>query len=331
MTTSLTYNDEFLLAAKGFVNEGNDCYFNSICQALLACTPFVESIRNYDINNTSQFLSIKEVIDNRVIYDSIELTIKIIEIFKNLTEQIGRYTHTNTYNGEYERIKEDLKYTVYNGFKLGYSQHDATELLGKILDLFHEYATGIFIAFFIRAKKEKICGRCNHNSTVTDLSWFISLPIDVKNIEEYIACSIDKINDYRCEYSAGCIYESAKNNLTTLINKTTSTRLGPIICLTYNNFYDKIVIDYPPYEMCFNTNNNKKLLYKLTSIIYHYGDQGSGHYTMTRIMNNEMIYINDSKVEKIKNIYEIESKFIYILMYVYHGNVDKNYIPKNSL
>lgn len=270
----------------GFVNIGNTCFLNSLCQALLSCSSFNKRViqKQYEIEKT-------------------ELGKRVYNMVYNYVKNI------NTANMGSSLIQRQL---VLNG-SIDFSQQCAMEVLDLILDLLNvDYITN---AFMHRYRCSLLCQKCDtimnkvdmKNDTV-DESTTIKLFQEIKNKEDFLS----KIHLHISETDLLC--DNCNNKKVRLYYLTMLPEIVIVILNKYAN--PKPLIEYPN-KLLIKESNNTYLEYIQVAQILHSGSINGGHYYSECLRNNKYYRLNDQHVEEINNL-EINQNTYAI---VYHYNL----------
>lgn len=262
------HNESLLLDAKGAINKGVICHFNSLIQSIFSCTSIISFLIKNEHNDHNEIIS------------------KLIDILKM---QINE-THINTYS-LLEALSSD---------SFGERQEDASEgfllLIDNELNKFfkHTYRINTYCSE---------CKRVVNSNTNTEL--FISIPaLEKKNIRgiEYL------YNEYSQEllgedHSLGALNRYIKQtkvitdkpcnncNNKKCVDIYQLETLSEVLVLLFKKYSKKNIIEFPP-VMTFKTKNGV-MRYKLVSQIEHKGRQRSGHYYTKCLRKEGYMLIDD--------------------------------------
>lgn len=306
-----------------FINNGNDCYLNSVLQALFNTHSFscffkfkkenenliIQMFRViYDMNTLINPRNIKKLLSqfdqgaydifgNNDQQDAHEAINKILDI----VHMSSAYKETNY--SDYGKIDSDIKRQSFeewkrNGEALGFS-----------------FITRFFGGQF---KTLTSCSNCDYRSTRFDNFTGISLPIAGEDIIDCLAEFIkpEKVQDAKCE----------KCGKQSLIRTTTIWKFPLTLILNIKRFkYD------PATNMSHKVNTMLKMdkhlkissskrmyNYSLASVVYHHGRfMGAGHYNTDLLKNDGSWYkLDDDTSYKMSDLPESSSN-CYVLIYNY--------------
>jgi ubiquitin C-terminal hydrolase len=303
-----------------FVNNKNDCYFNSVLQSLFNTEAFNtyfsqkrenekciiqvfriinEAKEENRLINPKNIKKIISVIDeesnylfgNNLQQDAHETIVKILDVLHIITSS---YTHF-----EYQEVDCELKKISYEAWKkncqtFGYS-------------FISKYFTGQF-------KNVIKCKNCGCKNITFESFNNINLNISGEDIIDCIKDFIkqEELHEAKCE---NCDFMS--------LFKTTTIWYFPLnlvivlkrFKLSKNNSIRKINNDIK-IDNVLNIHSGKdNYIYKISSIIDHHGLRpDSGHYTTRLFKNNECFVANDEKITKCREFDENNSE-CYIMIY----------------
>jgi len=130
---------------------------------------------------------------------------------------------------------------------------------------------------------KSICRNCGNSKQSKDIS-YCTLIND--NIKEFFKFD-DSVDNVVCD---NCKIRS------TLDRQKIIYGIPPVIVLSFNKYFGKRNISYPPYF------SNEDVEYKLIGTVEHFGVLGAGHY-ISRVNRNGKYYIaDDSRVSDISDI-----------------------------
>jgi len=173
------------------------------------------------------------------------------------------------------------------------------------------------------------CGKCNRKSNSFELFTTVSLEIPSinKNLTIFDCLNaftkpeiLDDDNKYNC---GRCNMKTVSQKMVKFwdLPDTLFIQLKRFKHTENNILKISNQIEYP--EILDISNylseyNKKQLVYKLTAVVHHYGNYGSGHYISNCLIDNEWFSFNDSCVSKIEknNVQkEIMNDSTYIIVY----------------
>ncbi len=302
-----------------FINNRNDCYLNSVLQALFNTHSFICFFKFkkpnenliiqmfrviYEMNTIINPRNIKSLLskfDKESLYlfenndqqDAHEAIVKILDII----HMSSSYKETNF--SDYGKIDTDIKLKSFDSWK-------------KNGDLFgFSFITRFFSGQF---KTLTNCTKCDYKSTSFDNFNNINLPITG---EDVIDCLADFIKP---EAMLDAICEKCGNkNLvkTTTIWKFPLTLILNIKRFTFNSNgithkINKLLIMDKHLKICSSKHTYN---YSLTSVVYHHGrSPNAGHYNTDLLKNEHWYKLDDDTVYKLDNLPEASSD-CYILVY----------------
>lgn len=246
-----------------FMNNGNNCYLNSVIQSLFNTRAF-----SFLFARDKEILSTYEIINHlKRVYNS-NYTVNLVcikKLFANFDAQ------ANTLFGN-------------NG------QQDAHEAIIKILDIIQLVSKQFFTGQF---KTTVECTECEYTSVTYNN--FTTLNIDVygKNI---IDCIVNFIKKEPVDGRCAC--GNTKLLKTMTIHKLPRTLIVCINRFEYiNGRVCKIKIPLSINNKLRIQNNNIMHVYALSSVVYHIGSTAnSGHYNVDIHKNNTWYAIDDDHV-----------------------------------
>lgn len=138
---------------------------------------------------------------------------------------------------------------------------------------------------------ESTCKNCGFQNEIKDISYCTLINEDIREFFKYD----DVVNNVNCD---NCKVKSDK------MRRRLIRGMPPIIVFTFNKYFGKKLINYPPYF------NNSEVEYKLIGTVEHFGVLGAGHY-IARVNRNDKYYIaNDSKFNEISDINPISETYM---------------------
>lgn len=303
-----------------FLNNGNDCYLNSVLQALFNTQSFMCFFKNkkenenliiqifriiYEMNNLVNPRNIKKTLarfDKEAWYifgnndqqDAHEAINKILDII-----HMSSVYNESAYN-DYGTIDSEIKNKSFEAWKKN----------GEILGF--SFITRFFSGQFKTVTK---CTECDYESTRFDNFNNINLPIAGEDIVDCLAEFIkpEILDDSKCE-------KCSKK----LVKTTTLWKFPLTLILNIKRFtYDTSGITH-------KVNNNLRIdkslkilsskriyNYTLASVVYHHGKYpNSGHYNADLYKNGSWYKLDDDTSHKLNDLPEISSN-CYILIYNY--------------
>jgi len=304
-----------------FINNGNDCYLNSVLQALFNTHSF---ICFFKFKKENENLIIQMF---RVIYEM--NTLINPRNIKNLLSQFDEWAHdlfgNNDQQDAHEAINKILdivhiscsyKETNYSDYgkldseikKQSFEQWKKT---GEVLGF--SFITRFFAGQF---KSLTSCTNCDYRSTRFDNFTSISLPIAGEDIIDCLAEFIkpEEIHDAKCE----------KCGQKSLIKTTTIWKFPLTLILNIKRFtHETGGVTHKINRMLkmdkhLKISSSKRIYnYSLASVVYHHGRHvGAGHYNTDILKNEEWYKVDDDTVYKMSDLPESSSN-CYILVYNY--------------
>lgn len=302
-----------------FINNRNDCYLNSILQALFnthsfhCFFKFKKSNENLviqmfrimcEMNSLINPKNIKILLskfDKESFYlfgnddqqDAHEAIIKILDII----HMSSMYKETNF--SDYGKIDSDIKYRSFEAWKRN----------GEI------FGFSFITRFFSGQFKTLIdCTNCDYKNTSFDIFNNINLSIVGNDIIDCLTEFIlpEKLSGAKCE----------KCGKKTLVKTTTIWKFPLTLILNIKRFTfdsagithknNKILNIDKNLEIC----SSKRIIhYSLASVVYHHGKYpNSGHYNTDILKNGVWYKMNDDTVYKLVDLPESSSN-CYILVY----------------
>ena len=310
----------------GFKNLGNTCYLNSVLQCIVYNSDFIQFILKSNNN-----IGIIEYLSS--ILPLIDLTLK---------EDQDQVCVVNTRKLISIIVSEK---PWFNGFE----QNDAHEFLSYLLDILIEKTKKVSKAlklkfddechtnwyeflvknnsqiardYYGQSKTIITCCNCENKSTVYDQFSSINLVVPlskepvklVELIKQYLTKEkhTDDNNLYKCDKCNLKSYYTKKNVLWKL------PCVFIIVLKRYtHNGINKIntIVNIPTKNLSIEDMFlKKKVIYKLTGVVNHYGLQIGGHYNSNINLNDQWVNIDDTIVTKIKKE-DLDCKNSYILFY----------------
>lgn len=174
------------------------------------------------------------------------------------------------------------------------------------------------------------CKNCKHITHTFDVFTSISLELPEQSLCHNL---YDCLSSFTSKEEIKDEYNCQHCNLTTSCDKKITFWNTPDVCIIHLKRFEMKrspqgnitiqkkcnMIEYPsvldmiPY-MC--EHNKKRMTYKLTSVIHHYGSYNSGHYVSFSDIDGVWYQFNDSVVSKVSDVKEqIHTDASYILVY----------------
>lgn len=302
-----------------FINNRNDCYLNSVLQALFNTHSFICFFKFkkvdenliiqmfrliYEMNNLINPKNIKNMLadfdresgylfGNNEQQDAHEAIVKILDII----HMSSAYKESNY--SDYGKLDSEIKRKSFEAWKTN----------GEILGF--SFITRFFGGQF---KTLTCCTNCDYKSSRFDNFNNINLHIAGEDIIDCLAEFIkpEIMHDAKCE----------KCNKKTLIKTTTLWKFPLTLILNIKRFtYDNAGITHKVNRMLkidkhLKICSSKRIYnYSLTSVVYHHGRYpNSGHYNADLYKNGSWYKLDDDTAYKLDDIPEASSN-CYILIY----------------
>ncbi len=302
-----------------FINNGNDCYLNSVLQALFNTHSFIcffkfkKENENliiqmfrviYEMNTLINPKNIKNLLarfdkESSILFgnddqqDAHEAIVKILDI----VHMSSSYQETNY--SDYGKIDSEIKHKSFNAWKRN----------GEI------FGFSFITRFFSGQFKTLInCTNCDYKSTSFDSFNNINLPIAGEDVIDCLAEFIQPeiMHDAKCE----------KCHKKSLIKTTTIWKFPLTLILNIKRFtFDSFGITHKVNQSLkmdkhLKICSSKRVYnYSLASVVYHYGKYpAAGHYDTDLYKNGSWYKLDDDNVYKLDDISETSSN-CYILIY----------------
>jgi ubiquitin C-terminal hydrolase len=302
-----------------FINNRNDCYLNSVLQALFNTHSFIcffkfkktdenqiiQTFRViYEMNTLINPRNIKNLLatydrgahdlfGNNEQQDAHEAIVKILDII----HMSSAYNESNY--SDYGKIDSEIKRNSFNAWK------KSGEILG------FSFITRFFGGQF---KTLTCCTNCDHKITSFDYFNNINLTIAGEDIVDCLAEFIkpEILHDSKCE----------KCHKKTRIRVTTLWKFPLTLILNIKRFtYDQSGITRKVNRMLkmdkyLKIRSSKRVYnYTLTSVVYHHGSHpNAGHYNADLNKNGTWYKLDDDSAYKLDDLPEASSN-CYILVY----------------
>lgn len=307
-----------------FKNEGNDCYFNSVIQALLNTDTMNSMLSTNKFDNNKLPLKILRIINNlkHIVINPITLKNEFASfdsesylLFGNKDQQdaheailkildiVHNYTKYNMRESEYEEFSNDANDSSYS------SWINSNRVFG------YSFVTRYFNGQFKNSIK---CRHCKHESFTYDNFGCLELSINDDSTNNSIITGLQRlvkpefIRDARC---SNC------SNMG--IIKTTTILRFPytlIICIKrykYDDNYNMIKCNNVfSIDRSFEVvNTSSRFYYGIKTIVYHHGTTpNSGHYNVDMYKDKQWYRIDDEVVVPLRNI-NTDSNNCYLMVY----------------
>ena len=303
-----------------FVNNRNDCYLNSVLQALFNTHSFIcffkfkkedenliiQMFRVINEMNTlvnprnikhllSKFdVGANDIFGNDNQQDAHEAINKILDI----VHMSSSYRETNF--SDYGKIDSDIKQQSFESWKRN----------GEVLGF-------SFISRFFGGQFKTLtsCTNCDYKSTTFDYFTTISLPIAGEDVIDSLAEFIkpERLPDSICE----------KCKRKTLVKTSTIWKFPLTLILNIKRFtYDERgahkVNQILKMDKTLKISSSKRLYtYTLASVVYHHGrTPNGGHYNADILKNDTWYKVDDDTVYKLSDLPDASSN-CYIMIYNY--------------
>jgi ubiquitin C-terminal hydrolase len=302
-----------------FINYKNDCYLNSVIQALFNTNsficffkfkktdenPIIQMFRiMYEMNTLINPKSIKRLLgqfDKEASYlfknndqqDAHEAIIKILDII----HMSSMYKEKNY--SDYGKLDSAIKIKSFEAWKKN----------GEV------FGFSFITTFYSGQFKTLIsCSNCDYKSTSFDTFNNINLPIAGEDIIDCLAEYIkpEKMSDAKCEK---CLRKN-------LVKTTTIWKFPLTLILNIKRFtFDEAGITHKvnkllKMDLHLKIQSSKNIYnYTLGSVVYHHGKYPTaGHYNTDLLKNDIWYKLDDDTIYEIKNLPESSSN-CYILIY----------------
>jgi ubiquitin C-terminal hydrolase len=281
----------------GISNPGNTCYLNSILQILLSLDSFNnELIKNVNISN-------KDYIDFFHDYISMILFCRRKPKSMDDTISISKFID-NEHVLDIDNFKFNFDKLINGG--LSNDQHDAHEIMIKILELLHEVLKTerpyiVNKMFRGQTQSKIICKNCNTNTFT--FSTFMNLSVYIDENVHDVSSAIDQcilpeyISEFHCQYC---------NRFTSADKVTSFSRLPNYLIIHMNRFKPvstEFGIEYSKNNQGIKLNQEiviEQTHYVIKGAIFHHsGCINYGHYTsviFVRELGYRCIFINDDEI-----------------------------------
>ena len=270
----------------GLINfNGSACWLNSLIQSLMGSKTINDIILHPKNDNTSKtFLE-----------------------YYNIISKVSVNNNNNNSNNEYKIMELsqvmnslcDDSIHLYNLM----NQNDPTEFL---LIFIEKLGKECINATNYAVQKSILCNNHTHNKREENILMSVSLS-NIGELQKYLNKHIEDI-EYKCDA------ETITNNITnTIIKKpmvvTRLSRVPQVLIIMIKNYHENYsgkIINYPNI-LEFPTNNNKKWILNVVSVIEHHGSKNintiirggsGGHYVCTSHRHDGIYYFNDSNVTR---------------------------------
>ncbi len=292
------YNKKYEILPVGISNPGSNCFFNSMLQLILSCTPLTEILlenkEHYSKNGLlNLYINLLEMLlakDNKV------------DIGSFITEQskkILNYMHSSNQNSKYflENNQNDLLECLIYFLDCINPELNYKDFKYKKIDNLFRHKHNSFI----------FCNTCKKKKSNIDKPYDIYLNIgydDLNNnlnflnynknklLEDYINNNIVILNDNKCEVC---------NNNNIIINRL---ELLSEILIIKLPFFNKIKLDTENIKkifkkkLTFTNSQYENISYKLVYSGIYTGNINSGHYCSIVNKNNKFYLINDNNINQ---------------------------------
>lgn len=190
-------------------------------------------------------------------------------------------------------LKHFLKKLIKQQIYFGAGQECALECLEYLIEEFN-----LKKSLIIKYRRYSFCGKCKKKIEFKP-NYNLFLLLDIIN-ENHILKNKEELRDYICD--CGMKINGEITNILTMSPK--------IFIIVLNKYKKKEIINYP--KKIVLPGKEKTIIYKLFSVIKHFGNNFGGHYQSLCKRNGEWILFDDGQFTK-KNIeYEISD---FILFY----------------
>lgn len=301
-----------------FINNNNDCYLNSVIQALLNTYSFI-SLFEYGKYENNIILLLKNIYISKSVINPNKLKKKLASFDKQSFNIFGNSEQQDAHEAIIKIIDIVHLSTLCNEFNYNEYGIIDNELKRKSFDSWKNNANifgySFITKFFTGQFKTTIkCNKCTYKNISFDNFNNINLPIFGENL---VDCLLEFIKP---ENISEAVCEKCNNN--TLIKTTTIYKFPLTLILNLKRFkYDshgnisKIKKSIKIDNNLLIKNNKLYYNYSISSVIYHHGSSPNmGHYNVDIFKNELCYFIDDDKIYKRKNFDNINNN-CYILIY----------------
>jgi len=289
------YNPESVLKPVGFVNLGFTCYYNSLLQALLSCTSFID-----------------ELLDNDYEYSQNKICNIYIKLINDILDDKSESDIARLSPLSWNTIIKEISDQSPEMAKFAMGQQCVGEGFSILLQVLEKYQ-GIQNLFLHRRKNRLYCRNCNTWCSETiEINNFFSIEpdLELKQLKKFSSYSDPKtkndLNSFlflqdtfvdKDHICGNCNYRGEKFKISQL---TMVPEILFVLSKKYmyeNNKGKKLDVytDFPKI-LSFNSKNNIELTYQAVSQIEHSGGIDGGHYWTICKRNDGWYKLNDMSI-----------------------------------
>ena len=217
---------------------------------------------------------------------------------------------------EPDRFRDAITRSFGNNFNV-HNQQDAPEILLRLFDMFIEEQFLERATLNIGYRSVIKCNNCLTETSQTDDSLILVVPITAHTIQ----ASINKVFAKEELYGANQFLCNQCNQLENASKQIHIREFPAFLFVQLVRFRNNLTKDcrtvYPNVRinLPIQANSSNGIPdYKLLGIISHKGPYGSGHYTATVFLNNDPYLCNDHQIYRI-NPNRINEQNIYVAVY----------------
>lgn len=293
-------NSNFMVNAKGAINRGVVCHFNSLIQSLLSCT----SITNYLLSYENKYINSGGKCEEKK-----EAFMKFIEVLKMQIDTDTKFLDTRSLLSTLTKCSQSF----------GSGQEDINEGFLLLLDAMDDELSGYFrhvykVSTYCSTCENIVCAK-NHKHQLC-----ISIPPlqmiekalpngrtvkylsnghtsemigNVNNIE-----GKDPLNRYIKQTKVSTDRKCPKCSNQTCVDIYQLDQLSDILVLLFKKYTMKNCMNFPPI-MTFKARKNGRdeiRYYKMVAQMEHTGGRMGGHYYATCLRKEGYVTINDTHI-----------------------------------
>lgn len=286
---------EHALTMCGFANIGAICYFNSILQALLSCSAFVELAMKYSAHFTEK--------NNKLGCTLVQL---ITHMRENPApdERLTIYNSAQVLQSLVVEMKKQNKTQIF-----GNSQQSASECFIFLIDCLQ--VKEIEYLFTVVYKRTIRCGACRHKVTVSDCGVHFEVYHRATTERELCDYLLDNgkaaLADYKCE-KCGQLGKCREN--------LRLCRMPTVLVLLFNKYTEESKRHIDPLPATISMPGvGGQLVHEMVATVHHSGGLHGGHYTASVSRLGGKYAVSDSSVAKIADFPRTAD--IYLALYHY--------------
>lgn len=304
-------------------NLGNTCYFNSVLQCLCHTIPLANYILKGEYEKSDKFFDQFAKLVKTMWYSNYQLTPSSIhtsfKILKKKNDDNQEDAH-EVLGFLIDHFHEALKYNVI------YKDLNDNSLVKASLKELKAIPMSPINNIFMGQLHQRIqCQSCRHTSHSFPIFKDIILRPEANTDYQYLYgllnsfCCREVIDDYACEKC---------NQKDKAYKRTTFWRLPQVLIIVLARFdhmkKNNKQIDYPitTFDLTkyISYPDDSRHIYNLYAISCHIGATQIGHYYSIAKINNEWVILNDESVEYITKKDELVTSHAYILFYQRQNN-----------